>query len=356
MNGMVLCSYHRPLRNNHETSCQLPASRTFPGTEGASNARDRELDQMKLQIQAVMEQVNVLNQKMSAVFPPSPVDLPFLPEPSSQPASRGESDQPMQLGVAIEQETISPEYHGPTSSEFTFEVANQSLADLGVGSSISNSNHSSRHLSFPSIIRNPTADKTLLRSILAQDPLWTVARPDALRYINTYHNTVGAMYPAINSSSLSPKVQLLFDALDGARKRRYLGGFVGLLEMMFSCDTKIIKILLAIGMFTELGVAGTEDATKFVQSALDSSDDLLMNAEGPRGAQIFIAIVSCCFCYVDSPNADLECPLMAVSFFLPYRRRAQGQQILLSCLATMFGNGPSPSRCVDEAFPRTRGA
>jgi hypothetical protein len=259
-----------------------------------------------MQLRTVMEKVDSLNQRLSAISPPSPsqqpgpsipaaeesVALGFQPENVPQPGSLGARDSSMQPSVTIEPETISPEYHGPTSSEFTFEVANESLIELGVGCSISNSNQSSKSLSFPAIFRNQTADTTLLRNFLARDPLWVVTRSDALRYIDTYHNTVGAMYPATDGSCLAPKVQLLFDALDVARGRRYQGGFGSLIELMFSVDTKIIKILLAIGMVSDLGVAGTDAAVKLVQSVLDSSDDSLMNAEGLSGVQILVSIVS----------------------------------------------------------------
>ena len=346
---MILCSYHRPPRSTDDASGAAPQTAlALPAPGEAPNVRDRELHQMTLQIQTVMEKVDALNQRMSAISVPSPVDLPFPPETASQTASLGARDQSMQPSVTIEPETISPEYHGPTSSAFTFEVANQSLIELGV-ESISNSNQSTRFLSFPSSLRNPTADKTLLRSILAQDPLWTIARSDAMRYIDTYHNTVGAMYPVINGTCLNPKAKLLFDALDIAQKRRYQGGFGSLIELMFSIDTKIIKIVLAIGMFTEMGVAGTDEAAKFVQSVLDSSDDSLMNAEGLAGVQILVSIVSfAASCLVDRTLIMLR---VEGTFLLPSGRGAQSKQILLSRLATMPGDGSSSSRCVNEALP-----
>lgn len=307
---MVLCSYQRLPRNSDGASDLSPPKRSVHSSaEGQPNIRDTELHQMTKQIQAVMEKVDALNRRMSTIEPQSPPptvrqsvtcdqalqelpDFPTSGENETHPTLLEGGKQSIPPNVMIEPEAISPEYHGPTSSEFSFEVANQSLMELGVGSSIGVHNPSAKLNSLPSILRKTTADKTLLQSVLAQDPLWMVARQDALRYIDTYHNTLGALYPVINSSCLAPKVLLLFEALDSARISRYRSGFGNLIELLVSNDTKIIKLLIAIGIFTELGVLGTEGATKFVQSVIDSSDDSLMDVEGLGGVQILVGIVS----------------------------------------------------------------
>jgi len=197
----------------------------------------------------------------------------------------------MEAATIDEQETIVPEYHGPTSSEFTFEVANESLNELRVECSASNSNQAVECLPIPRSVQSLTADKTLLRRLLARNPLWTVARSDALRYLDLYYNTVGAMYPVTDSFRLASKLQLLYDSIDVAKARRYQG--VGnLVEMMLSMDTEIVKIQVAVGMVTELGAAGTDIARGLVQSVIDSSDDSLMNLEGLSGVQVLVSIVS----------------------------------------------------------------
>ena len=275
------------------------------------NERDSDLQRMTMQIRTVMERLDGLNERLSAIASPSPphtrshplpvANVQRLQDPAVPPFSLvntlqqpnlGAREQSMQPISTIEPEMISPEYHGPTSSEFTFEVANESLTELGVGCSITSSNPSTRFLSSPSSFRNQTTDKTLFRRLVSRDPLWAVKRSDAQKYIDAYHNTVGAMYPVIDRPHLIAKVQLLFDALDAARGPRYQGGFGHLVELMYKIDTQIIKIQLAVGMITTRGVTGTETAIELVQSVLDSSDDSLMNTEGLSGVQILVSIVS----------------------------------------------------------------
>jgi hypothetical protein len=267
---------------------------------------------MATQIRTVMEIVDILNEKLSAISPPSPTqaaqqilvrtqdlpepgDLPVQPTTTAQPASPGARDQSVQPSASADSETIYPEYHGPTSSEFTFEVANESLTELGVGCSFSNPNQSTKFPSFLRISGSPSAEKTLLPRLLARDPLWTIERSDALRYIDTYHRTVGAMYPVTNGPRLAPKVQVLLDSLELARGRRHQCGFGRLIELMFSVDTQILKIQLAIGMITELGFSGTEVAKDLMQSVLDSSDDSFMNLEGLSGVQTLVSTVRLSF-------------------------------------------------------------
>ncbi|KEF55082.1 uncharacterized protein A1O9_08735 [Exophiala aquamarina CBS 119918] len=262
---------------------------------------------MSEQLRTVMAKVDNLNERLSSVSPPgqyqqaqqSVAGVNVLQERAIQQCSPGNAlqltsprprEQSMQPSAMHEPETMVPEYHGPTSSEFTFEVANESLTELRVGCTASNSNQPVECFPIPRIPQNPTADKTLVRRLLGRNPLWTVARSDALRYLELYYNTVGAMYPVTDGPRLASKLQLLFDSLDIAKAQRYNDGVGSLVEMMFSVDTEIIKIQVAIGMITELGVAGTDIARELVQSVIDSSDDSLMNLEGLHGVQVLVSI------------------------------------------------------------------
>lgn len=314
---MTLCSYQRSSRNKDGRPGQSPATDGLPTAEQTQNVLDRELRRMSDQLRTVMERVDNLNERLSSVSPAGPshqtqqsmasVHVPedranqhYSPGNALQQTSPGARAQSMESNAMNEQETIIPEYHGPTSSEFTFEVANESLTELSIECSANNSNHAVEYLPIPRVSQNSTADKTLLRRLLARNPLWTVARSDALRYLELYYNTVGAMYPVTDGPRLSSKLQLLFDALDVAKARRYQGGVGSLVEMMFSVDTEIIKIQVGIGMITELGVAGTNIARELVQSVIDSSDDSLMNLEGLSGVQVLVSIVSILFLYSPS--------------------------------------------------------
>lgn len=311
--SMLPCSYYRPSRNEGGMGSTGPSSTLHLQDFGdTSKMRDREWHQMVTQIQTVMEKVDNLNDKLNAISPhsetqatqqitirtqdlPEPGDLRVQPETTAQLANPGARDQSLQPSASVDSETFYPEYHGPTSSEFTFEVANESLTELGVGCSIRNPNQSAKFPSFLRVSRNPSAEKTLLPRLLARDPLWTIERSDALKYIDTYHHTVGAMYPVASGHRLAPKVIILLDSLDVARGRQHQCGFGRLIELMFSVDTQIIKIQLAIGMMTELGFSGTDVAKDLMQSVLDSSDDSFMHVEGLSGVQTLVSTVSFSF-------------------------------------------------------------
>ncbi|OAL19366.1 hypothetical protein AYO22_09910 [Fonsecaea multimorphosa] len=256
-----------------------------------------------------MEKVDLLNEKINAISPPSSTHAGQqmvagthnAPEPFesrdefAQPVSTAQLTEPEErekstppLDAEDDSATIYPEYHGPTSSEFTFEVADESLTKLGVGCAFSNSHRPTKS---PSLLHPPhsaSAEKMLFPRLLGRDPLWTMERSDVLKYFDTFHRTIGAMYPVTNRLRLASKAQVLLDSLDVARGRPHLGGSGRLIELMLSVDTQILKIQLAIGMMTELGAAGTHRATELMQTVLDASDDSLMNVEGLGGVQLLV--------------------------------------------------------------------
>ncbi|KIX00656.1 uncharacterized protein Z518_09721 [Rhinocladiella mackenziei CBS 650.93] len=273
INSMIACGYHQPPRNNS----------------------------MSMQIRAVMERVDSLNERLNAISPASVaetshpplyslVDQPDLCLPTADgrvPASAAARNQSVQPSSPRGTETISPEYHGLTSSEFTFEVANESLNELGVGCSISNPNQPNGSLSFQPIPSAHTADKTMVRRLLTRDPLWSIERVDALRYIDIYLNTLGLMYPVVDAQHFESKALMLFDALDSAKAARCRDRIGRTIELLFSVETNKIKLATAAGLVIDQG-AGNDTAVRLVQSVLDSTDDSLMNAEGIGGVQLLV--------------------------------------------------------------------
>ncbi|KIW25685.1 uncharacterized protein PV07_08846 [Cladophialophora immunda] len=305
---MVQCDYYRPARNQGGAGPAAPSNRELlPGIGDAVDVRGGEWRQMTTQIQAVMEKVDLLNEKINAISSPSsthavqhmvesdpgiltPRGVDARPVNTAQSAEPDERETSMPLlDAAGDSATIYPEYHGPTSSEFTFEVADESLTKLGVGCAFSNSHRLTKAPSSPHPPYSVPGEKMLFPRLLGRDPLWTMERSDALKYFDTYHRTIGAMYPVTSRLRLASKAQVLLDSLDVARGRLHLSGSSGrLIELMLSVDTQILKIQLAIGMMTELGAGGTHRATELMQTVLDASDDSLMNVEGLGGVQILV--------------------------------------------------------------------
>ncbi|KAK6369720.1 hypothetical protein LTS17_009170 [Exophiala oligosperma] len=295
-----------------------PPPSSPPPARREPEEEEGDLRRMTMQIHALMEKVDSLQDKLAGLSPSSldvshapfwpglatasmqatddqanlcdlPTDAPPPPPPppplwKSPQAIRDESVPP---DANDEPEAISPEYHGPTSSEFTFEVANESLTQMGVGCSIHKS--AAPVAKFFSFDTGPTGPR--LRRLFTRDRLWTIDRTVALSYIEKYHNTVGAMYPVTDEARLAPKVQYLFDAWDANRNQRHQGGLGSLIDLMLSIDIQIIKIQVAVGMINVLGVAGMDVATELVQSVLDSSDDSMMNLERLGGVQLLVCIV-----------------------------------------------------------------
>ncbi|KAH0836143.1 hypothetical protein FOPE_04216 [Fonsecaea pedrosoi] len=307
LNSMTICSYPRTLARGDVDGLSTSASRQHEDNGSTSLAN------MDMQIRTIMEKVDSLHQKMNslsgagtslheATHSETP-GLVSLVEQQQNPSKETTDEtslnsvlprggSPRRLTSPSGAETLSPEYHGPTSSEFTFTVANESFGDLGIsGTTVGNESPKQAmnpSFSLPVMPGGHTADKTLLGRLLTRDPLWTIQRSDAFRWMNIYHDSLGAMYPVVESQHLEAKTHTLFDALEAIKAGRYRDHFSRALELLYSGAINEAKLLIAMGSIMELGVGNSEMAVQLVQSVLDSSDDSLMNAEGIHGVQLLV--------------------------------------------------------------------
>ena len=291
---MIQCSYRRSLR--HDSNSLTQAHVTIDQKlQQPSNHKTSEILEMNTQVHAVMEKVDILNDKLNTLVPSAAAREPaanIIEDSQLNPLIYTDPKHcSVQPSVTTGTETISPEYHGPTSSEFSFRVANDSLTELGVECSVSCIAQPDHHLFSQSITRIPATDKMVLRRLLMRDPLWHINRADASNHIERYRNSLGAMYPVIDDQYLQGKFDSLFDALAGARSGSCREGIGSLVELLFSNDVHIIKIVIAIGMVQKASSPRNDAALQMMQSVLEASDDSLMDVEGLDGVRLLVLTV-----------------------------------------------------------------
>lgn len=212
------------------------------------------------------------------------------PAPASIPRSRSrEGSSNVDLHRAPpEVSGNTPDYNGPTSTEFTFDTVNGRLQALGMQSAIPDQNLQSNFAPTPS---GRLAQYGPLMKVLTMDPLWDLDRENAYMLIDDWVEGLGSIYPVISRYKLSCIADRTFGALDEARSGglKQKGGSVA--EAIFDHDTNALKIVLAIGMTKKAGGRDFQ-AQRLFQSTSEAIEGLIWNPEGLQGIQLLFLVVS----------------------------------------------------------------
>ena len=291
--GMISCSYCRGSRSEPLMALN---ENMLDATARPTAATENSIVQMATNLQTLMDQVKSLQDKIEATSPQghSAEDTRPMQQTTFMERTIATSSEPLQTegppGQANQDEnaqTTFPQYYGPTSSEFSFNVANKIL---GAGYSVEgDAQVDSSALLQPG--KTSQANGLILRRTVRQDPLWTVVQSDVPRYIDGYRDSLGVLYPILDCERLKSKADILFQAMIGPygqKKEIELGSVV---DLLFNHDTQLLKVILAIGILNDMSVADSSTALSLVQSVLDSSETSLLHIQGLDGVHILVLCV-----------------------------------------------------------------
>ena len=121
---------------------------------------------------------------------------------------------------------------GPTTSEFSFDLAKTSLQQRGI---VGVDNDVDGDLTQePSPMPSPPYPSLPARETV--DPLWTIGRPEAMRLCRVYEEEMGMMYPVLDLSVLLQQVHLLYTGTAAASPPGVLKeDDVHVLRIVFAC-------------------------------------------------------------------------------------------------------------------------
>lgn len=187
------------------------------------------------------------------------------------------------LPVAPPGET--PEFCGPSSTEFTFNTAASNLRDLRPPLD----SYTRSGFLRPSSTR--FAQYGPFMKLLNMDPLWDLQKQQAIILVNDWFLGLGDVYPIVNREVMLRTANNVFDALEVAANEglKESGGVVA--EALFDQNTNKLKIVLAIGLTKETG-GRDHRAERLFQSTTEAIEGLLWNAEGIHGIQLLYLAVS----------------------------------------------------------------
>lgn len=249
--------------------------------------------------------------------------------------------------VAQQSPSESPPCRGPTSSGFAFDVARGSLQAIGLNPIDSEApsrdeldlNASWQHL----------ADFGHFRRMFIRDPLWQIDQLEVRRLIQVFVNGPGSMYPVVDTDELRSRSDLLYSMMASARGGQKKEKIFPAAEALFSHETNVLKLVLAISLTLE-SCGRNEIAQRLFDSIGDAWQSSFWAAPDFGNIIIHVLLVGFALSWSDR---SLICPVGVIAF--SSRRRGASEPSDLCRGSTVPRDGSQPKRDVQEELDqRTR--
>lgn len=153
----------------------------------------------------------------------------------------------------MQQQQPQNTYRGPTSTEFSFGVADNSLQTMGITDGKAEANGNNVHELQPSsspgqIERN----MQLIHNIHEEkDPIYSVSKEEALRLCQVYEDEMGIMYPVLDIQTVMEYTERLYSFIDAARRHGLVQqGFPGA-DAIDDYNTIVLKLIIACALTME---------------------------------------------------------------------------------------------------------
>ena len=244
---------------------------------------------MRQQVQSLQEQVDILSSNVSSLRDHN--DAYTSIEPTfSRDGSRSLS---MSAQQQISSRTLPPlrknipQFHGPTSSAYGFDVAKSSLQTMGI--------NQDPMIEDGGAIEDiaPTPAPVLGEREQAhpgKDPIWSIAHADAVRLVHVYEETCGLMYPLFDVEYVIKHLKLLYSFIEAALRTGYTQLQLPGAQAMEDDDTNIAKLVIAIGLICE-GHGESETAQAIYDSMQGTISATIMGATDLKGLKLIVLCV-----------------------------------------------------------------
>ena len=226
-----------------------------------------------------------------ASYPPH---HPAYPGPQASPGAPIAPMSPSTTRPKSQSQGNHPSFRGPTSNDFSFGVARNSLHTMGITS------HSDGELAVgggpDTIARDhssngtPPTHQALNTMHSDKDPIWSVTQEEAMRLCRVYEDEMGLMYPILDIEKVIAYAIKLYRFMEAARRSGLMQqGYPGA-DAIEDEDTNILKLVLATAMTVE--ASGRSDLGRrmfeYVQPAIDNS---LLGNVGVKGIRLLAMAV-----------------------------------------------------------------
>lgn len=131
-----------------------------------------------------------------------------------------------------------------------------------------------------------------------KDPIYTVAKEEALRLCRVYEEEVGVMYPVVNINTVMEYTERLYSFIDAARRNGLVQqGFPGA-DAIDDENTIILKLIIACASTMEHS-GGSELGRNMFESpgvreaVRKAREDYLITYKSPRLLVLTVCLMSC---------------------------------------------------------------
>ena len=199
---------------------------------------------------------------------------------------------------SFSQQQTQTSYRGPTSTEFSFGVADNSLQTMGITDGNTEANGDAVH----PLASLTSSDQLERQAQLIQDlhddkdPIYSVAKEEALRLCRKYEDEVGVMYPVLDINTVMEYTDRLYSFIDAARRNGLVQqGFPGA-DAIDDENTIILKMIIACASTME-HAGGSELGRNIFESpgvreaVRKAKEDYLITHKAPR--LLVLAVCSC---------------------------------------------------------------
>ncbi|KAK5168057.1 uncharacterized protein LTR77_006625 [Saxophila tyrrhenica] len=314
----------RKIKCNGQTPCQRCGNLSLDCvyTPNCCNGfkDSQEFKEMSAHIASLQEQVNSLYQDMttlrgqisiggptlqhaqsSSAIDPS-LQSPFRPHRPSFTASQASPGAPlanMSPSIGLHKshsQNSQPTFRGPTSNDFNFGVARNSLQTMGITSHNDLAENGSGEAGNATREASPEQSATARDRDRMQyshqmhstkDPIWAVSREEALRLCRVWEDEMGIMYPVLDMDKVIAHTQHLYRFMEAAHRTGLMQqGFPGA-DAIDDEDTNILKLILATALTAE-GSGKSELGQRIFDYVHPAIETLLLGNVGIKGIRLLV--------------------------------------------------------------------
>jgi hypothetical protein len=249
---------------------------------------------MRLHISSLQEQVDHLYANLSSLREQQRDSYSSIERRYSHEGSRSLSMSAPNtrtlppLRKSSEQKSL-PQFHGPTSSTYGFDVAKTSLQTMGINQDPSSDEGAIFEDGAPTPA--PLAVEQHLPPHPTKDPIWSIDQAHAIRLARAYEEDCGLMYPLFDIEYIIKHLKMLYTYIEAALRTGFTQMHLPGAQSIDDEDTNLAKMVLAIGLVLEEdGQSATADAIYESMKPIISSK--IMGPADMKGVCLIVLTVS----------------------------------------------------------------
>ncbi|KAH6661829.1 hypothetical protein B0J14DRAFT_611602 [Halenospora varia] len=272
----------RKVKCNGQTPCQRCRKQSlgciyFP--ERNSNEQSTHVQHLSLQITSLQQQISILSETLVAL------NAETLPSATHHPPGSPFPDR-----IWSPTSARRDSFRGPTTSNFSFDVAKSSLKQRGI-SEVDGVVNEPNVTQAPSPMPSPPSTCRGVETQQSRDPLRVIGKEEGLRLCHVYDEEMGMMYPVLEIEHMLNQVDILYASVRTAPLLRFSRESAsGHAEGLDDNDVNILKMVFACALTAEAG-GRSELAIRLFSSAKHAAEDHIWGPPGPK-EMIFLMLVS----------------------------------------------------------------